>query len=192
MLRIDAGDGIQLRQFAEADVSALYQLVLANLGHLKPWMGWATDSTGEQDIREFVQSTAQGISSGDSNEFGVWCDDVMVGAAGIHTRNREDNAAQIGYWLTATHWGRGVITRCAAVLCDRGFQVFGLERIEIHTAADNRASQRVAERLGFQLEGRLRRNMRRDGVWHDRLIFGLLASDWEAAGGAKAVLGRAG
>ncbi len=192
MLRIDAGNGIQLRQWSESDTPLLLRLVLKNLDYLRPWMSWANDDTNEEGIRGFIASTISGLETGASNELGIWRGNQLVGAAGLHTRDRETNSAQIGYWLDADHYGQGIVTRCSAILCDRGFDVLGLARIEIHTAAANLPSQNVATRLGFQLEGRLRISLLRDGVWHDRLIFGLLSSEWKAIGGASNALARLG
>lgn len=47
-------------------------------------------------------------------------------------------------------------------------------------AADNLASQRVAERCGFVQEGRFRQHQRKkDGTLVDMLWYGLLREEWQ-------------
>ena len=52
--------------------------------------------------------------------------------------------------------------------------------MDLQVRADNAASQRVAERCGFRLEGRQRlRHRKKDGTLVDRLWYGLLCSEWQ-------------
>jgi RimJ/RimL family protein N-acetyltransferase len=48
--------------------------------------------------------------------------------------------------------------------------------------ADNAASVRVLERLGFQREGHLRENEFFKDRWWDTLLYGLLDREWQAMG----------
>ena len=58
-----------------------------------------------------------------------------------------------------------------------GFSELGLHRISSWCIADNVASARVLEKVGFQLEGRLRENEYFKGRWWDTLLYGLLESE---------------
>ena len=62
-----------------------------------------------------------------------------------------------------------------------GFSELGLRRISSWCIADNVASARVLERLGFRHEGRLRRNEFFKGRWWDTLLYALLAEEWQHA-----------
>jgi len=60
-----------------------------------------------------------------------------------------------------------------------GFRNLDLNRLEILIAVDNRASQRVAEKVGAVREGVLRnRLVVRDKV-HDAVMFSLIPSDFK-------------
>jgi len=50
----------------------------------------------------------------------------------------------------------------------------GLQRAWLSTIAENTASQRVAEKAGFRLEGTLRRAGLEDDGLHDLMIYALL------------------
>jgi RimJ/RimL family protein N-acetyltransferase len=64
------------------------------------------------------------------------------------------------------------------VLCDYGFRVLGLHRLQIETLTDNEPMIRAAALLGFVAEGTLRRSAWVNGAFADEVILGLLATEW--------------
>ncbi|EHI70329.1 GNAT family N-acetyltransferase [Streptococcus ictaluri] len=86
---------------------------------------------------------------------------------------------EIGYVLHPDLWGQGLMPEAVSALVDFGFRELNLHKIEIVSFDYNSQSQRVAEKLGFQLEARLRQRMKSDDVYRDKLIFGLLREEWE-------------
>jgi RimJ/RimL family protein N-acetyltransferase len=58
-----------------------------------------------------------------------------------------------------------------------GHSGLDLHRIEYRHAEGNLASERIARKCGFQLDGRLREAMIVDGIRHDLLLWSKLATD---------------
>jgi RimJ/RimL family protein N-acetyltransferase len=58
-------------------------------------------------------------------------------------------------------------------LCDYGFAVRGLHRLQVDTLASNTAMIRAASRAGFVPEGRLRRAAWVNGEFADGVILGM-------------------
>ena len=58
-----------------------------------------------------------------------------------------------------------------------GFETFGLIRIYAQVFAWNPASCRVLEKAGYQLEGRLRRAVVKDGHVLDQLMYAAVRED---------------
>ena len=56
---------------------------------------------------------------------------------------------EIGWRLSAAHWGRGYATEAARAALDDGFERLGLSEIVSFTIRANRRSWRVMERLGM-------------------------------------------
>ena len=75
---------------------------------------------------------------------------VLVGACGLG--RRPSGAVELGYWIARDHWGRGFATESAAALLAIA-RTLGLERLEASYFADNPASGRVLEKLGFTATG---------------------------------------
>jgi RimJ/RimL family protein N-acetyltransferase len=87
-------------------------------------------------------------------------------------------AAEVGYHVAPWARRRGVAAAATRLLRDWSFDDLGLERLEVIADAENAASRRVAERLGFTLEGTMRAWTRgRDGARCDHVLYGLLRDD---------------
>jgi [ribosomal protein S5]-alanine N-acetyltransferase len=95
-------------------------------------------------------------------------------AGGIGIRLGEDvhrHVGQLGYWLGEEFWGRGIMTEAVSEFVNYCFKKFPLHRIHAEAYANNLASARVLEKAGFVLEGRLRKNVVKDGKVLDSLLF---------------------
>jgi RimJ/RimL family protein N-acetyltransferase len=77
---------------------------------------------------------------------------------------RGPGEAELGYFAAPWARGRGWTTEATRRVCRLGFEELGLERIEWRAVVGNEASRRVAEKIGFTVEG-VRRRIRhgRDG-----------------------------
>lgn len=59
---------------------------------------------------------------------------------------------EIAYLLDKTFWGQGLATEAAGGIMDYGFETLGLSRLICLIDPHNFASQRVAEKIGMNLE----------------------------------------
>lgn len=105
--------------------------------------------------------------------------DKIVGSVDFNHRH-EDDELELGYTLHPDYWGRGYVLEAARALIDIGFKNLGLHKIELVCFSHNLQSQRVAEKLGFTLEARIRDRKDAQGNRCDNLIYGLLKSGWES------------
>ena len=103
----------------------------------------------------------------------------LAGTVGSGPLSEEFHSTEMGYWLGAAYEGRGVMTKTCAYLITYFFEELKLNRIEIRLSESNTRSRAVPERLGFRLEGNLRKmSYTRDGLTNC-LIYSLLADDWQ-------------
>ena len=107
--------------------------------------------------------------------------DTIIGSVDF-PRRHEDDVLEIGYILHPDYWGRGYVPEAARALIDLAFKELGLHKIEMTCFGYNVQSQRVAEKLGFTLEARIRDRKDAQGNRCDCLIYGLLRNEWEAQG----------
>jgi RimJ/RimL family protein N-acetyltransferase len=102
--------------------------------------------------------------------------------------SRGPGPAHLGLSLWPVFRGSGLGADMVLALCEYGFAVRGLHRLQVDTLVSNTAMMRAASRAGFVREGMLRGAAWVDGEFADEVILGLLASEWEA--GRTAGCGR--
>jgi RimJ/RimL family protein N-acetyltransferase len=76
-----------------------------------------------------------------------------VGMVGLFGFDEPGSTAQFGYWLVAQWRGRGLASAAARLLAEWGFRQRQLTAIHIDREPANRASERVAEKLGAVVTG---------------------------------------
>ncbi len=175
-LKVD--DEIELRQFLPDHADQLFALVEANREHLRAWLPWVDSTTHAGDTLVFIRGQMRAYTGGSGLAAGIWFEEELAGAIGMHDINWTVGFASIGYWISREFEGRGIMTRSCRALVDHAFRVWGFNRIEIRCAVGNVRSQGIPERLGFRKEGTSREVERVGGELLDLIIYGMLAMDW--------------
>ena len=170
-----------LREFGEEDWRAVleYQRDPLYLRYY-PW-----EDRSEADARAFVDMFRVWQTEQPRRRFQLVIarreDGGLIGNCGIRRKPNNEWEADVGYELSPRYWGCGYATEAGRAMVDFGFRELGLRRISSWCIADNVASARVLERLGFKQEGRLRRNEYFKDRWWDTLLYALLADEWPIA-----------
>lgn len=71
-----------------------------------------------------------------------------------------EEGAEMGWRLASQCWGRGLATEAAQAVLKYGVESLGFRRVTATVHCDNRASLRVAEKLGMSLETRTEQTTR--------------------------------
>ena len=73
----------------------------------------------------------------------------LMFADGMHSAPIGPGEAEIGYWIGAPHWGRGLASEASSCLLCRGFSALGLSAVWAGYYDGNLRSRRVMEKCGF-------------------------------------------
>jgi [ribosomal protein S5]-alanine N-acetyltransferase len=99
-------------------------------------------------------------------------DGSLVGMIELMHPSATDRVAELGYWIAPGHRRQGYATEAARAMCEVGFRVLRLHRIEAGALARNRASIRVLEKAGLRHEGHFRERVRIGRRWLDQVRLG--------------------
>ena len=86
----------------------------------------------------------------------------------------------MGYCLRREHWGKGIVVEACRAAIDYGFDTIGYDRIELWIDRRNSASRRVADKLGFNLNGSLALRYQHQEEAHTMMTYGLCAYEWRS------------
>lgn len=115
--------------------------------------GWADGRLGTWGIRDPTSRRLQGMVS------------VQLTGAG-----------EIGFWMGASHRGRGWATRACRLAVEAAFDR-GVDHVRWMAIVGNDASRRVAQNIGVRVDGQVRRLVEQRGTWHDAWIGTLLPDE---------------
>jgi len=177
-----------IRCWKPEDAAMIQEATAASKEHLLPFMPWAVDEP--QTVEQKVELTRRFRGLFDRGEdfiYGIFDQNELraLGGTGLHTRPT-DNALEIGYWLHKDFVNQGFITETTAALTKVAFELYHVERMEIHCAIENLASAAVPRKLGYVHEATRRRLAFAHGEKSDRMIWTLFADEYSSTSCAAA------
>lgn len=104
----------------------------------------------------------------------------LLGGAGRNHLNPAHRFGDLDYGVRSSATGAGVASRAARLVAQFGLTAARPGRIEILTATDNLAIQRVAARVGANIEGVLCDRLFVRGSWIAARLYSLVRENLEA------------
>ncbi|MNJ46236.1 putative ribosomal N-acetyltransferase YdaF [compost metagenome] len=156
------------------DGTELNEAVKESFEQLRPWMPWAqalpTPVDSESVVRRahlrFMERTDLMLLL-TLKETGQ-----LVGCSGLHRIDWEARKFEIGYWVRTSFSKQGFIKEATDAITNYAIQELQANRIEIRCDERNTQSAKVAQRLGFALEGILRNDSSdTDGTLRSTMVF---------------------
>jgi ribosomal-protein-serine acetyltransferase len=176
----ELSDGtVLIRPFHPTDVSAVYEAIRESMNELRRWMPWCHAGYSIEDTGVWLMSRDEFLAKGTDYSFAI-CDEragAFLGSVGLNKVDHLNRKANLGYWVRTNSTRRGVATCATRLLALWGFNVLGLQRIEIVASVENLASQRVAFKAGAQREGVMRRALWLNERAHDAVLTSLVPED---------------
>lgn len=176
------GPRVLLRPLTLRDAPAVWEAIEESREHLAAWLPEVSTLRSLDDERaSIVQMRARWMRREDLT-VGIFdrATGRYLGGSGLHRINWDLRIFEIGYFVRTSAEGRGYIAETVQLLTRFAFDRLQANRVEIYVDPRNVRSVRVPERLGFMLEGTLRR-FRADvnGRPADRRVFALIREDYK-------------
>lgn len=120
--------------------------------------------------RAWVRDCQRQYRRGGTTErhYAITVDGWLVGAIGV---TRHGDEAHLGYWLTPTMWGRGIMTKVVRRFVPQVWRWWPVVRLVGKVFPHNLASARVLEKSGFRRSALELRTVRRGRRWMDTVVF---------------------
>jgi RimJ/RimL family protein N-acetyltransferase len=165
----------RIRPYATGDAEALCDAVLESRERLAQWMDWAHPAYALADSRTWVEASVQKFAAGSEYNFVIEAQSGrFLGGCGLNDLVADSPRANLGYWVRDSSARVGVATAAARELAHWAWANTKLVRLEVLVVVGNVASLRVAEKLGAQREGVLRRRVAARGALHDAVMHSLI------------------
>jgi ribosomal-protein-alanine N-acetyltransferase len=85
-----------------------------------------------------------------------------------------------GFAIGSQFWGTGVFQASARAVLAFTFAVLGTIRVEARSSIQNGRGNGALQKLGACREGTLRKSFLKEGIYHDQVLWSIVADDWWA------------
>lgn len=165
---------VKLRLVDSNDAESLYDQIEKTRPQLAKFMPWGDSTKSVEAERAFLT-----YCQGRMEENKLWNASIViagkaVGMIDLHNIDSDDQHAEVGYWLGGEYQGNGVMTDCLKKLLEIGFDELNLHKIKLLAEQVNQASNAVAQKVGFILEGQLKDEIYSNGKFHDANLYAIV------------------
>lgn len=172
---------LTLRRFQEGEGKAFYDLVKKNERHLQDFpttlgknrSSEASEIYMQKSIANWLLQKVYLLAICEKGQEG------FIGMINIFDLKSGFRTAEIAYFLDESVYGKGYMTEAVRHALDFCFNSLKMEKMYLRTIAENSASQNVARKTGFVLEGKHKQDFR---MFNERIVdiyrFGLTKEDY--------------
>jgi ribosomal-protein-serine acetyltransferase len=178
-MKIKVSDEITLHELSLKSAGEIFKSVEDSREILRKWLFWVDESKSVKDTEDYIKSVHRARGAMKELVLEIRVKGEFAGLISMKEIDLVHNKAEIGYWLAQDVVGKGIMTRSCMALIDYAFDELKLNKIQIRCALDNIRSWKIAENLGFSLEGIERQGERVRGMYMNLKVYSLLKAEWE-------------
>ncbi|MCR5648618.1 MAG: GNAT family N-acetyltransferase [Oscillospiraceae bacterium] len=138
-----------LRPWTEEDTEECYKYAADPL--VGPPAGWPAHESLEQ-TREVIRTI---LAVPETYAVVLRETGLPVGSVGLHMHSdlaEGEDECELGYWIGAPYWGRGLIPEASRELLRHAFEDLGVKKVWCGYYDGDEKSKRVQEKLGFRYQ----------------------------------------
>jgi RimJ/RimL family protein N-acetyltransferase len=171
---------LTVRRHKAGDAELLYEAVMDSFDELSRWMPWCDDSYSLDSSKEWISLEQRLWDEGNEYAFAIFekGKNKLIGGCGLNRLDRLNRTGNLGYWVRSGYTKKGYASKAAMLAVKFGLIDLGLNRIEIICATENKASSKVANKLGAKKEASLRSRLIINEKVHDAYLYSITSSDF--------------
>lgn len=97
--------------------------------------------------------------------------EMMIGNITFWRIDAEHKRAELGYILSPDYWQQGIMQEAAKPVIEYGFKKMNLHGIEAHINPENKGSEHLLQKMGFQKEAHFTENYYYESKFYDSAIY---------------------
>lgn len=126
----------------------------------------------ENDAKFWLKISKEAFENKTGYTFGIRNKkEELIGAIGLH--DRDDDKAELGYWIGIPYWNKGYFTEAARAIVDFGFKELELNKIYATHFLHNPASGKIMEKIGMEQEAVLKQHAKKDEEYFDLAMYSI-------------------
>jgi len=166
-------DQLTVARLSGRHTQALAEACVFAASHVKPWLGTALCPVTPAAVRKFIDDAEHKKDAGYGITYLMMDGQRCLGMGFINYIHPVHYTANLGFWIRPDACGKGLAVALCKSLTKLAFSQMQLHRLELFIEPANKASMKVAQKLGAQPEGLCRKRI----FGRDAYLYALLAED---------------
>ncbi|KEK25032.1 GNAT family N-acetyltransferase [Bacillus gaemokensis] len=175
------GKKVIVREIEEKDINSLYSQIYKEEN--PEWKKWDAPyfPFSIQEYPVYKESLQYKLGEEPLSQLIIETDGEIIGTVGFYWEYKASRWLEIGVTIyDPTYWNGGYGTEALRLYKDLLFEKLEIGRVGLTTWSGNERMIKVAEKIGMQLEGRMRKCRYYNGTYYDSIRMGMTREEWEA------------
>lgn len=168
--RLEIGEIAIERHNHKFDCS-LFETIDKNRDFLRKYLFWVDSTITCEDTSKTTDRFIKNWNEGIELTYVIIKHERAIGSIGFHDVDYKNHSAKAGYWLSEDENGKGYMSLCLKKLEKIMFE-HDFVRLQIDCDVENEASNRVAQRNGYELEGIFAKAINAYGEFKNQNVYG--------------------
>ena len=172
---------ITVKKISENDFKRLHSIIYQGENpEWKKWDGPYYDDYKFTDYENFLKDKVDFFKS--DNVKGIYIDGILMGTVSRYWEDRKTRWIEVGIVIyDSNYWYGGYGSEALKIWTTKTFDDFPeLEHIGLTTWSGNISMMKSAEKIGYKLEGRIRKVRYHMNEYFDSMKYGVLREEWES------------
>ncbi len=167
-----------VRLLQQSDIPDYFSVVTANKARLEAFFPLTVaHAKSLETLTSFVEELLIRLDKRENYPYVVVDHSTRKIVGYIHVKNIDWDIpkGELGFFIDEHYAGKGVLKQAMTLIIDHLFRELEFEKLYLRTHESNVPARRLAEKCGFEIEGRLRKDHRTTaGELVDLFYYGLL------------------
>ena len=181
MFKTEIDKEIRLELISQSHIKEFLALFEKNSEHIGRWVNYPKENTLEY-LEKSIESSLVSYQKNRILSCVVFYNNKIVGFIsiwGMGSNPKMIRKGELTYWLDKEHQNMGIMRRAIEKIIELGFTRYELDKIVVRVAIGNDRSMNIPIKLGFHLDGVLRRDMKVNEKFQDLNIYSLLREEYK-------------
>ncbi len=169
---------VTIRPIEDKDLIRLWELMYKE--EAPEWKKWDAPYFPHKAVAYDVFLTKATSWINEKDIWGICLNDELIGVVTYYFEDQQKHWLELGIVIhEGQNWGKGIGTRALKMWMDHVFQSVEVARVGLTTWSGNARMIRAAEKLGMQMEARIRKVRFYEGEYYDSIRMGILREEWQ-------------
>lgn len=172
---------VTVKKIDENDFKHLYSIIYQGENpEWKKWDGPYFDDYEFTSYENFLKDKVDFFKS--DNVKGIYIDKILIGTVSRYWEDRKTRWLEVGIVIyDSNYWYEGYGSEALKIWTTKTFGNFPeLEHIGLTTWSGNISMMKSAEKIGYKLEGRIRKVRYHMNEYFDSMKYGVLREEWKS------------